>query len=195
MANRRTRSAAIRRSFAQGIRGSAAMPCCLTNPARTTTSAARPGATRCTPQVARPASTAAAYTASCVFEMRCVAWCSKIRTDGGRAGATTAALVRTGPSSSAAEAVTRCRLRDANSAAARLQHKVSSTKPATPDLARPSAIDGGGCNPRSHRSRGLECPASTTARRMLCHLRYEFTGVRVSGCGTGHIHCGGQTGR
>ena len=61
MANRRTRSAAIRRSFAQGIRGSAAMPCCLTNPARTTTSAARPGATRCTPQVARPASTAAAY--------------------------------------------------------------------------------------------------------------------------------------
>jgi hypothetical protein len=134
-------------------------------------------------------------SASCVFEMSCVAWRSKIRTDGGRAGATTAALVRNGPSSSAAEAVTRCRLRDANSAAARLQHKVSSTKPATPDLARPSAIDGGGCNPRSHRSRGLECPASTTARRKLCHLRYEFTGARVSGCGTGHIHCGGQTGR
>jgi hypothetical protein len=97
-------------------------------------------------------------SASCVFEMRCVAWRSKICTDGGRAGATTAALVRTGPSSSAAEAVTRCRLRDANSAAARLQHKVSSTKPATPDLARPSAIDGGGCNPRSHRSRGLNVP-------------------------------------
>ena len=80
---------------------------------------------------------AAAYTASCVFEMRCVAWCSKIRTDGGRAGASTAALVRTGPSSSAAEAVSRCRLRDANSVAARpasqgLQHKTCNTKPARP---------------------------------------------------------------
>ena len=101
---------------------------------------------------------------SCVFEMRCVAWCSKIRTDGGRAGATTAALVRTGPSSSDAEAVTRCRLRDANSAAARpasqgLQHKTCNARPA-----RPSAIDGGGARSPSHRRRGLERPASTTAR-------------------------------
>ena len=84
---------------------------------------------------------------SCVFEMRCVAWCSKIRTDGGRAGATTAALVRTGPSSSDAEAVTRCRLRDANSAAAR---------PASPDLQ--GLPQSGGARSRSHRSRRLERP-------------------------------------
>jgi hypothetical protein len=157
MANRRTRSAAIRRSFAQGIRGSAAMPCCLTNPRaqrqRGSIGCDAPHAAGCEACI-----NGGCLSASCVFEMRCVAWRSKICTDGGRAGATTAALVRNGPSSSAAEAVTRCRLRDANSAAARLQHKVSSTKPATPDLARPSAIDGGGCNPRSHRSRGLNVP-------------------------------------
>jgi hypothetical protein len=164
MANRRTRSAAIRRSFAQGIRGSAAMPCCLTNPARTTTSAARPGATRCTPQVARPASTAAAYTASCVFEMRCVAWCSKIRTDGGRAGATTAVLVRTGPSSSAAEAVSRCRLRrgktcNTRSPAQNLQHQTLRGLPqSTGEGATHARIEAGGLNvPRQPRH--AECCA------------------------------------
>ena len=93
--------------------------------------------------------------------MRCVAWRSKIRADGGRAGATTAALVRTGPSSSAAEAVTRCRLRDVNSAAARLQHKVSSTKPdqtlrghsqSTGEGATHARIEAGGLNvPRQPR--------------------------------------------
>jgi len=64
-----------------------------------------------------------------------------------------------------------------------LHHKVSSTRPATPNLQG------------LPRRRELERPASTMARRMVCHLRYEFTGVMVSGCGTGLIHCGGQTGR
>ena len=49
----------------------------------------------------------------------------------------------------------------------------------------PARIDCGGLNvPRQPRP--AECCAI---------LGYEFTGVKVSGCGTGHMHCGGQTGR
>ena len=194
MANRRTRSAAIRRSFAQGIRGSAAMPCCLTNPR----AQRQRGSIGC--DAPHAAGCEACINGGCLSASR-VLKCAASR------GAQKSALTEVVPalrrprwSAPVRRRAPPKRLRDVDYAMRTqprqdLHHKVSSTRPATPDLARPSAIDGGGCNPRSHRSRGLECPASTTARRMLCHLRYEFTGVRVSGCGTGHMHCGGQTGR
>ena len=193
MANRRTRSAAIRRSFAQGIRGSAAMPCCLTNPARTTTSAARPAATRCTPQVARPASTAAAYLRH-VF-LKCAA------SRGAQKSALTEvvpALRRPRWSATVRRRAPPKRLRDVDCAMRTPPRQDCNTRSPAQNLIRPcEAIRNrrGRVQPTLASKPGLECPASTTARRKLCHLRYEFTGARVSGCGTGHIHCGGQTGR
>ena len=185
MANGRTRSAAIPRSFAQGIRGSAAMPCCLTNP-RAQRQARLDRVRRAARRRSRGRHQRRLILPSCVFEMRCVAWCSKIRADGGRAGATTAALVRTDPSSSAAEAVSRCRLRDANSAAAR---------PATPDLQGLPQSMGEGRVPARIEGWGLNGPRQPRPAECCAILGYEFTGVKVSGCGTGHMHCGGQTGR
>ena len=189
MPNRRTRSAA---TFAQGIRGSAAMPCCLTNPACTVQAGLDRGDV---PQAAgcEACINGGCLSASCVFEMRCVAWRSKICTDGGRAGATTAALVRNGPSSSAAEAVSRCRPRDelcrGKTATQGLQHETCNTRPCR---ARNRWGEGA---IHARVEAGLNVPRQSTARRMVCHLRYEFTGVMVSGCGTGLIHCRGQTGR
>jgi hypothetical protein len=150
----------------------------------------RSGATRCTPQIARPASTGAAYTVSCVFEMRCVAWRSKIRADGGRAGATKAGLLRTGPSS-AAEAVLRCcqTMRTP-------PRQGSSTRPPTKAATQgPQQSMEEGAIPARTEGGGLNVPRHTTTRRMVRHLRHEFTGMTVSGCGTGLIHCRGQTGR
>ena len=171
MANRRARSAAIRRSFAQGVRGSAAMPCCLTNP-RAQRQARLDRVRRAARRRLRGPHQRRLLIPRHVF-LKCAA------SRGARKSALTEvvpALRRPRWSALVRRRAPPKRFRDVDYAMRTqprqdLHYKVSSTRPATPDLARPSAIDGGGCNPRSHRSRGLECPASTTARRMRCHLR------------------------
>ena len=78
----------------RGIRGVGGDALLSDNPARTT----QRGSTGCDALHAAGCEaciSGGCLSASCVFEMRCVAWRSKICTDGGRAGATTAALVRT----------------------------------------------------------------------------------------------------
>jgi hypothetical protein len=117
---------------------------------RATTGAARPGAT----QIAKPASIASAYTASCVFE-------NAVRRVAARKSAPTEAVPTrrwprwstSGPSPSTAEVVMRC-WSDANFAA-RLQHKASKHNRCN---TRTAAIDGEGAIPLASKA-ALQCPA------------------------------------
>jgi len=153
MANRRTRSAAIRRSFAQGIRGSAAMPCCLTNP-RAQRQARLDRVRRAARRRLRGLHQRRLLILRHVF-LKCAA------SRGARKSGLTEvvpALRRPRWSAPVRRRAPPKRFRDVDCAMRTqprqdlhhqdLHHKVSSTRPATPDLARPSAIDGGGCNPR-----------------------------------------------
>lgn len=153
-------------------------------------SAARPGAMRGATQIARPALIASAYTVSFVFEMRCVAW----RLENPRRRRSCRRDVgRVGPHRSVVERRrSRCEMlaSDANSAAAS-----SNTRPPNINCCntRPAAIDGEGAIPFASKT-GLERPRHPW-RRVACHLRYKFTRVVASDCGTRLIHCGGQTAR
>jgi hypothetical protein len=62
--------------------------------------------------------------------------------------------------------------------------------PRTPD---PATIERVQC--RSHRTRQIERLASTVAWHIAGRDGAYILGPTASGCGTGLIHCGGQTGR
>jgi hypothetical protein len=171
MANRRTRSAAIRRSFAQGIRGSAAMPCCLTNPARTTP-ARLDRVRRAARRRLRGLHQRRLLIRRHVF-LKCAA------SRGARKSALTEvvpALRRPRWSAPVRRRAPPKRLRDVDCAMRTPPRQDCNTRSPAQNLQHQTLrglpqSTGEGATPRSHRSRGLECPASTTARRMLCHLR------------------------